>query len=431
VEQPAETLQAALRSETGIEARLATDTDAVAGVTPRVVCEPDSEDAVASVLAYAEREGLAVCVRGGGTQLSMGFPPTRLDILLSTARLSRVLEHAPHDLTVTVEAGLTLQALQRTLGSARQWLALDPPVDEGATIGGIIATNASGPRRLRFGGVRDQIIGVRVALPDGTLAQGGGKVVKNVAGYDLPRLYTGSLGTLGVIVSATFRLYPLPEFVETVVASSPALRPLIELASHIRHSQLVPVALDIMQMAPDEEFTLLARFESGVREAVQDQAATVERIASEYVERSQVRREEGNGSATWAAAAALLHAPGKPPATIVKASMLLSGIGTWLDATEEIAKELSLSLTWRAHVGHGLIYVRVPGTVRQVAAFVERGRAAAAREDGSLVVVEAVSGLASEVDLWGPTQALDLMRRVKQRFDPQSVLNPGRFIGGI
>src|SRR5690242_13573289 len=205
-----QSLQAALDPLVGGYVRIARDSDGVAGVQPRLVVEPGTEEEVSAVLAFANQEGLKVLLRGGGTQMGLGFPPTGGDILLSTVRLNRLVEHAPHDLTATVHAGLSLTTFQTFLAQARQWLALDPVLDPAATIGGIIATNASGPRRRHYGGVRDQLIGIRVVLPDGTIARGGGKVVKNVAGYDLPKLFTGALGTLGVIVAATFRLYPLP-----------------------------------------------------------------------------------------------------------------------------------------------------------------------------------------------------------------------------
>ncbi|HEV2237544.1 MAG TPA: FAD-binding oxidoreductase, partial [Ktedonobacterales bacterium] len=169
-------LTAALARMAGVEARAAAPADAVAGVVPLVVAEPADEGAVAAVLACANDAGHTVLVRGGGTQLGLGAPPTGGDILLDLRRLSAVLEHNPGDITATFQAGLPLVAAQRALGAARQWLALDPDLAPGATIGGIVATNASGSRRLRDGGVRDQIIGVRVALADGTLVSGGGKV---------------------------------------------------------------------------------------------------------------------------------------------------------------------------------------------------------------------------------------------------------------
>ena len=429
--QSADDLVAAVHSATGCAAHAAQASDHVAGVIPTVVCEPENEQAVARVLAFAQGEKLAVVVRGGGTQLNYGFPPRRADILLSTCHLTRVLEHAPHDLTVTVEAGLTLSALQETLASARQWLALDPPVRDDATIGGIIATNITGPRRLRYGGVRDQIIGVRVALPDGTIARGGGKVVKNVAGYDLPRLYTGSLGTLGVIVSATFRLYPLPRYSEVVVVKADSLQPLAELAGRVRQSQLVPVAVDIVGASDRTDHRLLVRFESGVEVSVHDQAAALEQAATEYAERRDVEREDGNRSAAWASAAAQLEPDGEGESTLIKASTLLTGVAPWLEDAGRAAREMGLTLRWRAHAGHGVIFARITGGQQATAGFIEHARAAAIRKSGSLVVLEAAPSLAASIDVWGEGPAIDLMRRVKQRFDPEGILNPGRFVGGI
>src|SRR5438270_5491519 len=184
--------------------------DAVSAVQPQFIVEPATEQQLAAALRLAHESKLAVIPRGGGTKLSWGNPPSRADLLLSTARLNRVLEHAWADLTVTIGAGCTIQTLQQTLAQHGQRLALDPLWPEKATVGGILSTNDSGALRLRFGALRDLIIGVTIALPDGTLASSGGKVVKNVAGYDLPKLATGALGTLGVITRAVFRLHPLP-----------------------------------------------------------------------------------------------------------------------------------------------------------------------------------------------------------------------------
>jgi glycolate oxidase FAD binding subunit len=190
--------------------RAATAADAVARVQPKLVIEPGTESELAEVLRLANDAGLAVIPRGGGTKLGWGNPPTRADLILSTARLTEIIEHAWADLTVSVEAGCTIQRLQETLAQHGQRLALDPLWPERATIGGVLSTNDSGALRLRFGALRDLIIGATIALPDGTLASSGGKVVKNVAGYDLPKLVTGALGTLGVITRAVFRLHPLP-----------------------------------------------------------------------------------------------------------------------------------------------------------------------------------------------------------------------------
>src|SRR6202795_3917454 len=190
--------------------RAPTAGDAVCGVQPRLVLQPANEKQLAAVLRPAKDASLAVIPRGGGTKLPWGNPPARADVILSTARLDKIIEHPWADLTVSVEAGCTIQKLQSALAQHGQRLALDPLWPAQATIGGVLATNDSGSPRLRFGALRDLIIGVTLALPDGTLASSGGKVVKNVAGYDLPKLVTGSLGTLGVITRAVFRLHSLP-----------------------------------------------------------------------------------------------------------------------------------------------------------------------------------------------------------------------------
>src|SRR5436190_17022210 len=199
----------------------ATAADAVAGVQPKLVIEPGAERELAEILRLSNEAGLAVIPRGNGTKLGWGNPPTSADLILSTTRLNEIIEHAWADLTVTVEAGCTIQRLQETLAQHGQRLALDPLWPEKATIGGVLSANDSGALRLRFGGLRDLIIGTTIALADGTLARSGGKVVKNVAGYDLSKLVTGAFGTLGVITSATFRLHPTPQIARTLSAALP------------------------------------------------------------------------------------------------------------------------------------------------------------------------------------------------------------------
>src|SRR5229473_900768 len=195
--------------------RAATAADAIGGVQPKLVIEPGTASEIAEILRLSNDAGLAVIPRGSGTKLGWGNPPSRADLILSTARLTEIIEHAWADLTVSVEAGCTAQRLQETLAQHGQRLALDPLWPEKATIGGVLSTNDSGTLRLRFGALRDLIIGVTIALPDGTLASSGGKVVKNVAGYDLQKLATGALGTLGVITRAVFRLHPVPRAAKT------------------------------------------------------------------------------------------------------------------------------------------------------------------------------------------------------------------------
>jgi glycolate oxidase FAD binding subunit len=420
-------------------ARAATETDAVAGVAPRIVIEPESEEEVAAILRYAFSAGLAVIPRGGGTQLDYGAPPQRADIILSMARLSGVIEYAPHDLTVTVRAGTPLVELQRALGEARQWLALDPPLAVSATIGGIIATNATGSRRQRYLGVRDQIIGVRVALADGTIARGGGKVVKNVAGYDLPKLYTGSLGTLGVILSASFRLYPIQPFSGSALIEAVALEPLCALTLRALALPITPVALDLFPaLASGHSPVLAIRFESAVAGAIDDQIATVSQLARDAGLSVSMVRDDAD-TAWWAAGGAWMRDP--PGATEnadveLKASLLPTEVSAWLGALEAARTEFLglLDLRWQARVGLGIITARLTGAPDAVASWgpaIALLRAATVERRGSLVITYIPSALRGRVDPWGPVNGLALMRSLKARFDPNATLNPGRFVGGI
>jgi len=219
--------------------------DAVAGVQPSFVVEPGSEQELGKVLNLANAARLAVIPRGGGTKAEWGNPPVRADVILSTGRLSRVLEHAWADLTVSVEAGCAIAKLQETLAKHGQRLALDALWPKNATVGGVLSTNDSGALRLRFGSLRDLVIGVTVALADGTLASSGGKVVKNVAGYDLPKLMTGAFGTLGVITRAIFRLHPLPKETRTISCVTSNAVEAQQLVHAIQNSKLAHSALQI------------------------------------------------------------------------------------------------------------------------------------------------------------------------------------------
>src|SRR5579871_4081952 len=225
--------------------RPATSDDRVAGKQPQLIVAPGDEQQIAQILKAANDAGLAVIPRGGGTKLAWGNPPQRADVILSTARLNAIVEHAHSDLTVTVEAGCTLKQLGETLAKQNQRLALDGLWPTRATVGGILSTNDSGALRLRFGSLRDLVIGATIALADGTLAKSGGKVVKNVAGYDLPKLVTGALGTLGVITQATFRLHPMPKETRTVSCLARDAREAQRIVLVIQDSKLAHSALQI------------------------------------------------------------------------------------------------------------------------------------------------------------------------------------------
>lgn len=241
------------------DVRPATDADAVLGVVPSVVATPSSVEEVSRLLAWANGRGLKVVPCGTRTKLDRGNAPTGCDILLQLGNLSRIVEHAAGDMTVTVQAGVRLSDLQGVLAGAGQFLAIDPPVP--GTVGGLVATGDSGPRRIRYGGVRDLILGVTFVRADGVVAKGGGKVVKNVAGYDLPKLLTGSLGTLGVMVEATFRLYPLPSASATVVIRGVPVMDAGRAVAVILNSTLVPTSIDYYSDGDKAESMLADRFE--------------------------------------------------------------------------------------------------------------------------------------------------------------------------
>ncbi len=430
-----QSLQSALEPLVGQWVRPAEDRDTIAGVRPQVVVEPAHEQEVASVLSFANKEGLRVLVRGGGTQLGLGFPPTGGDILLSTTRLNAVVEHVPHDLVVTAQAGLPLTTLQATLQQSNQWLALDPNLSPAATVGGIVATNASGPRRLRYGGVRDLIIGIRIVLADGTIAKGGGKVVKNVAGYDLPKLFTGALGTLGVIVSATFRLYPLPVASGTVRITSTSIASLCDLAVRIIGSTLIPTIIDVFgDTTHPNSYTMGVRFEMG-QEAVEAQTSALLAMITEVdgATIGSAQPLDGDGEAQfWSHMLETDEAMNAtPPALTLKASLLPTEVGHWLTSVEGICQQQGLRATWHAHAGHGIVFVQLWGNDTALVSAVHDLRQIARTHQGSLVVTDAPPTLARQLDIWGPIPALNVMRNLKARFDPNNTLNPGRFVGGL
>src|SRR5438445_9086192 len=204
--------------------------------------EPRTVAEAAQAMTALAREKRRVAFVGGGTEMSLGAPPERIDAVMRTSGLSRIVEYQPADMVMVVEAGVALGALQQAAREHRQRLALDPPWSDRATIGGIVAASSFGPRRARYGAVRDLIIGVQLVRADGTVARGGGKVVKNVAGFDLPKLACGSLGTLGLIAGATFRLHPLPEASESVVVPGLSGAEVVATVSRMRAAQLEPVA---------------------------------------------------------------------------------------------------------------------------------------------------------------------------------------------
>jgi glycolate oxidase FAD binding subunit len=404
--------------------------DAVDGVQPEVVAEPASVEEAAEVLREATAQGRRVVCRGGGSKLGWGNPPDAAEVILSTVRLDRVLEHAEGDLICRAEAGVRLDALQKVLAKAGQLLALDPP-EPGATLGGIVATAASGPRRQRYGTPRDLLIGITTVLSDGTVARAGGKVVKNVAGYDLGKLFSGSLGTLGLIAEVTFRLHPAAETVAgaALEVADPAAAGAA--AQALVHAQLDPTWIELSWPDPAGAGRLVVAIH-GRSSAAEEQAAAAVRLLRPH------------GDAEPLAAAALApegpDGPGPRPwqgvdgeVLGVKAACVPTELPGAIEDLWATAGAHGLDIGLRASAGVGVTYAALRwGSAGAMASAVEEARGRLSRRGGTLVVLEAPLEVKRLADVWGPVgDALPLMRRVKQRFDPAGTMSPGRFVGGI
>jgi glycolate oxidase FAD binding subunit len=401
--------------------RAATPVDAICGIQPRLVLEPVSEQQLAAVLRLANNASLAVIPRGGGTKLSWGNPPTRADLILSTARLDKIIEHAWADLTVSVEAGCTVQKLQSALAQHGQRLALDPLWPAHATIGGVLSTNDSGSLRLRFGSLRDLIIGVTLVLPDGTLASSGGKVVKNVAGYDLPKLVTGALGTLAVITRAVFRLHPLPRNSKTLALSGCAQEETQRLILAIQDSKLAHTSLQarIAQDAEPVVDILIEGTEAGI--AAQE---------AQLRELTRPATAADAPSAVWTASQELWDSANSGIVAVAKVTTLPASIARTIETVQRAAssRKTHWKLTMQA-IGIG--WLRLDATPENLHAVLSDLRFELEASGGSLTALHLPPDM-PHLDTWGkPGDALPLMRAVKNQFDPKNMLNPCRFLGGI
>ena len=400
--------------------------DAVAGVAPALVARPASTEQVCSVMAAAARHGLAVVARGAGTKLAWGRPPERVDLVVDTTAMSAVLDHAAGDLIVEVEAGARLEQVNAVVAAAGQRLALDV-THPGATVGGTLGANASGPLRRSAGTARDLMIGCSVVRADGVLAHAGGRVVKNVAGYDVGKLTIGSLGTLAVITRAVFRLHPLPPARALVSVETDPVGGVHELVHAVVHSQLVPAAVEVdvdRADGPASVQVLLEGTEGGV-------AARTRALLALLGDDAHVGQDVPQG---W----------GVPPfpdgGTGMKLTFALSGLGSVLGALAAAGAATGLRPAVRGSAGSGVLMVGLaadaePGAVAEVLA---RVRAVCGEHGGAAVVLTAPPAVEAELaampepaGAWGPVPAIALMRAVKERFDPERRLAPGRFVGGI
>ncbi len=414
---------------------------AVDGILPRLTILPETVEQVSQAVALANQQGLTLITRGGGSRLNLGGIPERFDVLLETTKLTRLLEHEAPDLTCHVEAGITLAALQAKLATKGQWLALDPPDAQQATIGGILASNASGLKRLRYGTARDMVIGLRVVQASGEIARSGGSVVKNVAGYDLNKLYIGSLGTLGIIVEVNFKLQPLPTHERTIILTfsnaEDAMGTVIDLLS----SLLTPSAIELIDSnaasdmtnffgltLPTNGYTLAVNFEGSISSIERgfDETRLIARnndalLSDDLVGQPQdefwnIVREHTQGTITC------------------KATALVSKMANYLKAIKQICQKHELEAAIVSHAGNGILYIElrpVDATSRLVEAIKEL-RLCAQEARGSMIVERCPFDLKRLISVWGePEQNFFLMQRIKQQFDSSGTFVKGRFVGGL
>jgi glycolate oxidase FAD binding subunit len=426
--------------------------DAVAGVMPSWVASPASVEEASAVLRAAADHDLAVVPRGGGTKLGWGAPPRRCDVVIDMLRMDRVLEHAAGDLVARVQAGVTMAHLAGVLGGAGQQLALDVPETGGLarygspTVGGVLATGIAGPRRLRYGTPRDLVIGVTAIRADGAVTRSGGKVVKNVAGYDLGKLFAGSYGTLGLIVEAVFRLHPLPAataFVTDDVYGAAAVAQAVAAAAG---SDLAPSAVEIDRPArggPVRVGVLLEGDPGGVAERAGQMRGTLG--AGSVASRSEPPWWGAAPGGTGASPGGGGPGGRGQGGTLIRIAFWAAALCGVLEAIDAAAGAAGLDPAVAGSAAAGVLHasVRPDAPPGAVAAFLgglreamARGKPGAAAGEGpptrgSAVVLDAPDDVREVVDLWGPVPGLDLMRAVKDQFDPGHLMSPGRFAGGI
>jgi glycolate oxidase FAD binding subunit len=387
--------------------------DAIDGVVPQQIVEPADASELAAALQAASRDRRITVLRGAGTKLGWGRTPSSIDWLVSTAKLNSLLVHRHGDMTATVHAGMSLAALNRKLARHGQWLPIDSVFDA-ATIGGIVAANDSGPVRHRFGTPRDLLIGLTFALTDGRIVKAGGHVVKNVAGYDLGKLVSGSFGSFGAIVDATFKLLPIPQASATLDAAYEDGEAMARAVMQVSTSQLEPMAFDVMLDGGQYRLRLLfASSPAAVSAQVESAQRLLAKPSSVITDEREMEIWTEQTRSPWAGTGAVIRF-GWLPAKLAEVTTLMHDV-------QQIAGPVVMA----GRVGTGAGLMRVDADARTQVAVVERLRAST--WVGNVAVLRASAELKQQIDVWGPPlSASNATRALKQMFDPAGVLNAGR-----
>ena len=391
---------------------------------PRYLVAPKTQAGLAAAMTVATNKGLRVLPYGRGTKLDWGGTCQAIDLLVSTRNLAQIVEHAVGDLTLTVEAGATLADIQQHLAACGQFLPLDPAFPATATIGGILATADAGSWRQRYGGVRDLVLGISIVRADGQVAKAGGRVVKNVAGYDLMKLFAGSYGTLGTIAQVTLRTYACAEASATVWAMGSA-EAIAAVALQLRSSALTPVAADLLNpvglSAAGGNYSLVARFQ-GTSAGVEEQLDRFEAIAAQQDLKASICRN-GDEDDLWQQ----IQEIARPPITATNPVTSKFGLQPTA-AIALLAKLNQFNAPGLVHLGSGVGRLAIAADSARVGEM----REFCQRHSGYLTVLAASQAFKAQIEPWGYIgNATEMMRRLKQKFDPQNLLSPGCFVGGL
>jgi glycolate oxidase FAD binding subunit len=384
---------------------------------------PGDESTCAELMAAAARDRARVCFSGGGTALGVGNPGPEPDMLLDTRRLDRVVEYAPEDQVIVAEAGVTLARLAELAAQNAQWFGVDAPHAERATLGGLVAVGAFGPRRARYGGMRELLLGMTLVRADGAVAHAGSKVVKNVAGFDLPKVVCGALGTLGLVTRVTLRLHPSPEASETVLGLDTSAADVVDALRALRRAQLEPSSV-VAQRRSAGRYDVGVRFEGferGVRRDAERCVGLLPRL---------------NAERPGAAAALAFWKRHESTRTDGVLRLRVNALPTQLPDVEALLEPLLGSLEqprldWYTTLGIGFAS-GTPTSPARVLEALTLARSGVVRLGGSLLLEAAPPSIRGRFDAFGPLpSAFAVMRELKQRFDPDGRLNPGRFVGGL
>lgn len=401
---------------------------------------PETEDEIARILTYASENGKSVSIIGGGTKRGFGGTKDSDDILLSLEKFAGVIEHVPGDMTVTVKPGTVMKDIQEFLAGHNQMISLDPEWPEYATIGGIVASNSSGPKRLKYGSARDHVIGMRVVYPDGRITRTGGKVVKNVAGYDMNKLFVGSMGTLGVISEITLKLRPLPKQEKLVLLSFSKenwekLRPF---TVGFLDSTIEPVSLELMnpalskKLADIESYTLAVAFED-----VESAVAFQEKWLAENkpAEMNMTVMEKDEAVSFWKRFTEL--SPKDPSSSSDMRASVKTGsknmdVFHLMVETDRLHHESGAAVYGHGGLGHGVAKMYIEGPEDKVITAVKSIRAKAEELGGYAVITHLPLAVRRQISVWGNQPSyFFLLSGIKKQADPEKILNTGRFVGGI